>query len=41
MIHSGASLEEVVEKLEVTLDELVLDFAGALEQASQRQSEAA
>jgi hypothetical protein len=41
VIHSGASLEEVIEKLEVTLDELVLDFAGALEQASQRGQEAA
>jgi len=41
VIHSGASLEEVVEKLEATLDELVLDFSGALEQASQRGQEAA
>jgi hypothetical protein len=40
-IHSGVSLEEALEKVEATLDELVLDFAGALEQASQRNSEAA
>ena len=40
-IHSGVSLEEALEKVEATLDELVLDFAAALEQASQRQSEAA
>ena len=41
MIHSGVSLEEALEKVEATLDELVMDFAGALEQASQRDQEAA
>lgn len=41
VIHSGVSLEEALEKVEATLDELVLDFAGALEQASQRGQEAA
>jgi len=41
VIHSGRSLEEVVEQVEKMLDEVVIDFAAALEQASQRQSEAA
>jgi hypothetical protein len=41
VIHSGRSLEEVVEAVEKVLDEVVLDFAAALEQASQRGSEAA
>ena len=40
-IHSGLSMEEVVEKVEAVLDELVIDFAAALEQASQRGQEAA
>jgi hypothetical protein len=41
VIHSGRSLDEVVEAVEKVLDEVVLDFAAALEQASQRNSEAA
>ncbi len=41
VIHSGKSLEEVVEAVEKMLDDVVLDFAAALEQASQRGSEAA
>lgn len=40
-IHSGVSLEEALEGVEKTLDELVVDFASALEQASQRGQEAA
>ena len=41
VIHSGRSLEEVVEQVEKVLDEVVIDFAAALEQASQRGQEAA
>ena len=41
VIHSGRSLEEVVEAVEKMLDEVVIDFAAALDQASQRGSEAA
>lgn len=40
-IHSGRSLEEVVEQVEKMLDEVVISFAAALNQASQRGSEAA
>lgn len=40
-IHSGRSLEEVVEQVEKVLDEVVISFAAALDQASQRSSEAA
>jgi hypothetical protein len=39
--HSGLSADEALEKVERTLDELVIEFAQALEQASQRGSEAA
>ena len=41
VIHSGRSLEEVIEQVEKMLDEVVIDFAAALDQASQRNSEAA
>lgn len=41
IIHSGLSLDEVVEKVEKALDEMVIEFAAALQQASQRGSEAA
>jgi hypothetical protein len=41
IIHSGRSMEEVVEAVEKVLDEVVIDFAAALDQASQRGSEAA
>lgn len=41
MAHSGLSAEEALERVEKTLDEIVLEFAAALDQASQRGSEAA
>ena len=39
--HSGLSADEALERMENTLDELVIEFAAALEQASQRGQEAA
>jgi hypothetical protein len=41
LAHSGLSADEALEKVEATLDELVITFADALNQASQRGSEAA